>query len=245
MTIDLDVNKAQALLKSAQELRTHWSGLINNVMNFAIVTNVAVWTLFIQAYIWDFRETQYWVHSYLVLASTISIVLLALWRSYTAYLDNSIAHLYPELIYFEGKLSCPPEYGTSAYLKRNLGSAADFLDTMQNVEHKAKVVAQLVDKKLIGGRGHDKINLLVLIVIFILALIIFVFGIFGFPKIGAGAGEQGVVRTELKVLCGFFSICGIVCMAILLTRWQRKPCKQQVQEIVDQVTKSTGDKLRD
>jgi large-conductance mechanosensitive channel len=60
MTIDLDVNKAQALLKSAQELRTHWSGLINNVMNFAIVTNVAVWTLFIQAYIWDFRETQYW-----------------------------------------------------------------------------------------------------------------------------------------------------------------------------------------
>ncbi len=41
-----EIDKVQALLASAQSLRTHWSGAIIQIMNFNIVANVAVWTIF-------------------------------------------------------------------------------------------------------------------------------------------------------------------------------------------------------
>jgi hypothetical protein len=237
MTNDWDVSKIQALLGSAQQLRTHWSSLITHVMNFAILTNVAVWTLFIQAYIGSFRETQIWDHAYLALASTVSIVLLFLWRWYTKYLDSNIAHLYPELIYFEGELSCPSRYGTSAYLKRNLGKAGGCLHKITDYKQKAEVVARLVEKKLMGGRAHDIINWLILALVVILALIVFGLGIFEFPRIGGGATEHGLVRCELKWLCGIISIVGIVGMILLLATGQRKPSKKRMQAIITQVMK--------
>lgn len=245
MTGGFDVNKAEALLGSSQELKMHWSGLIVNVMYFTIVALVAVWTLFIQFHLGDFKEAHVWNHAYLVLASTISILLLALWRWYTKYLDANIAHLYPELIYFEGKLSCPSQYGTSAYLKRNLGSAGDRLNEITDVEQKAEVVAHLVKKNLIGDRGHLTINLIAFGVNVLAFIIVFGFGIFECLPIGGGVPESVVLRAELKWLCGIFSVGGTIGMMALLFTWPRKPCELQIQEIITKVTKHTEDKPQD
>jgi len=126
--------------------------------NYDQVEQLPDWSMVKWSTIWmQTKRRHYWGHSYIAFASTISIVLLVLWRWYTRYLDNGIANLYPELIFFEGKLSCPPQYATSSYLKRNLGSAGDLLDPL-SFEQKSQVVAQLVKEKRIGDRGHAVIN---------------------------------------------------------------------------------------
>jgi hypothetical protein len=237
--MDLDTSKAQALLGSAQGLRTHWSGLITSIMNFTIVTNVAVWTLFIPIYITFFKETQTWAHAYLAVAATISTLLLAIWRTYTNYLDHNIVNLYPELIFFEGQLSCPHKYGTSGYLERVLGNAGKFLSSEEiSIKVKCDVIKDLIEHKFIGGRGHRCINWLTLVATIILTLIVFLFGM-GLLKIGAGAGEQGFIRPWLMWVFGGLSIIGIILMIRLLVVGQRNPCQQLVDNIVLKHTKSS------
>lgn len=235
MVGDFNETKAQALLGSTQALRMHWSGLITQVMNFAILTNVAVWTFSLQAYIDIFNREQFWAHSYIAAASTISIVLLVLWRWYTHYLDNTMCDLYPDLVFFEGKLSCPPQYGTLAYLKSSLGDIGKLLDTVPN-EQRPQVIRELVKDKLMGGRGHTVINSLTLAAVIFLALLIFGLGILGFWKIGFGATEQGIVRLDLKWICGIISIGGIISMIVLLAIWQHKPSEPQLKNIIRRIT---------
>ncbi len=192
----------------------------------------------------NFDDKQFWDHSYLALASTISIVLLVAWRGYTRYLDSSIAHLYPEMVYFEGRLSCSSKYGTVAYLKRNLGVAGKFLsDSNLTYENKADIVAKLVSNRLISGRGHFKIDLISLGLVLLLAFIVFGLGIFGFPQIGGGVQEQGIVRYELKWIFGSLSGFGVVIMVYLLATRHKKPSKQQIGNISKELgipTKSTS-----
>ena len=96
-------------------------------------------------------------------------------------------------------------------------------------------------KRKIGGRGHAAINWLTFGIVILLAFVVFGLGIFGFPQVGYGAGEQGIVSPALKVICGILSGCGVAGMIVLLLTWQRKPDNQQIQEIIDQVTKSEGE----
>ncbi len=200
MSDDLDVNKAQTLLKSAHDLRMHWSGHIIQIMYFTIIALLAVWTLNAQVYMQEYNSVGFWYHAYLANAAVVSIVLLIIWRLYTKRLDNGIAHLYPELIYFEGILSCPSEYGTNAYLERNLGKAGEKLNSITDFKIKADVVKQLVDKKRIGGRLHNYINWTVLVIIAICVFIVLGLGIFECPKIVAGAVDQGSQRYRFKWL---------------------------------------------
>lgn len=234
MSKDLSTKEAQALLVSAQALRTHWSSLITHIMSFAILTNVAVWTFFLQAYFGNFQEYGAWAHSYIASASTISIALLVIWRWYTQYLDNNIVQLYPELVYYEQQLSCPSQYGTSGLLKRVLGSVGNFLLEDRTAEQKAYIIGQLVNRKLIGGRGHGFINWLTLAAIVSLAFIVFGLGIFEL-EVGVGAAEQGFVRLGVKIVAGVISGLSVVGMVILLIRGQRNPCEQQVQNIITRV----------
>ena len=232
MVSDDDSNKVSALLASTQQLRTHWSGLIINIMGFTIVANLAIWSFFIQPYITIFNATEYWEHSYLAFASTVSLVLLFLWRLYTRKLDLGVANLYPDLIYFEGELSCPPDYGISGYLKRELGDAGDFLQSNDlTSEQKSKVASRLVKERLIGARGHKIINWITLLMMLVLVWIVFSLGIFELGE----ANEHGIVRTNFKIICGIFSGFSFIGMVVLMLRWPRKPCEGQVEKFIDDV----------
>lgn len=231
----LHIDSARALLTSTQALRTHWSGLIINLMYLVILLNLANWTIFMQMYFSVFRENGVWDHSYIAFASTITVVSLTFWRWHTKQIDDGIARLYPEFIYFEGALSCPPQFATSRYLQqpRALGDAGEFLqrDTL-TYGQKAEVLGTLVDKRLVGARLHDKINWFALSVTVIMTIIIFGLGIFGLFQIGGGAMEQGIIRPELKWICGTLSILSIVLLGRIIVKRQRTPSKRQVEDII-------------
>ncbi len=234
-----DSNKVSALLASTQQLRTHLNGLIYNIIGFTIIANLAVWTLFLQPYITHFTQEQTWDHSYLAFASTISLVLLFLWRLYTRYLDLVIANLYPDFIYFEGKLSCPSDYGTSGFLKRELKDAGNFLQSGDlTSEQKAKVASHLVNRRLSGSRGHGITNWITLLIMVGLVWIIFSLGIFEFWHLGYGANEHGIVRPDFKLICGIIGLGALIGMIILIIVWPKKPSKEQVGKIVRDTTKT-------
>jgi len=78
-------------------------------------TYVAVWTLFLKAF---FESGGRWEN--VAFGIMISSVLLGLWRLNIRRVDGALANLYPDLIVAEGVLKISPEYGTIAYLSRDV-----------------------------------------------------------------------------------------------------------------------------
>lgn len=234
MTDNNDTSKAQALLSSSQTLRTHWSSSINQLMSFNIVTNIAVWTLLIEPYLKIYQDTQIWCHSYLALAATISVVLLALWRWYTYYLDTQIVNLYPEFVYYEGVLSSPDDLGTSGQITRNWGNSIKEKYHELTKEQKVQVIKKLISNKLIGARGHSVINVITLILmVALITIITFGCGIFDFIKLGYGAQEIGIVRPFLKIIAGGMSLLSCLVVVILLCIQPHDPTDFQINSIID------------
>jgi hypothetical protein len=149
----MNSQQAQAMIASTQRLRTHWSKVITNHLTLSLTINVALWSYFIKSFVESPMKNDDERVVFLVAASGISSILLGLWRLYTRYIDGAIAQLYPDFIYFEGKLDVPKGRGTCGYLLKELPIIKIvFDDNSLDLEGKVYCIDRLVNLKKIGDR---------------------------------------------------------------------------------------------
>ncbi len=164
----MEKDDARALLQSTQLLRIHWSSVITTHLGYAIVTNVAVWSYFAKVYV----DSSLGQPLFIGVAAAISSFMLGLWRLYTRHIDNHIAQLYPELLFYEGLLGVPSEYSTSRYLMKAVGRVDRILslpDEGLTRDKKREGITKLVESKHIGRRAHKWLDhgvLLAIVVMF-------------------------------------------------------------------------------
>jgi len=159
MQNDISSENARALLQSTQQLRIHWSSVIVNLINYVILLNIGIWTIFGKGYIDSLDCPGHKKPLYIVLASFLSSLSLLLWRLYTHYLDYNITRLYPDFLFYERALNIPSDYGTGRYLKE-LISKIDHSLPMSELKYRKTLIAELIEKRHSGSRGHWLLDLI-------------------------------------------------------------------------------------
>jgi len=212
---------ARALLQSTQQLRIHWSGVINTHIGYVITINVAIWSYFLKSYI-DSSNPKH-----IVIAAAISAITLGLWRLYTHYIDNHIAGLYPDLLLYESILSVPPNHGTSGYLIRAVPEVKRILDSDLTTEQKIKGISKLVNSKRIGTRGHLVFDCLALILVILLGIA---------AGIAASSSQNCLLAIFFLIIMAFV----FVLILIGLCFYQRKPSEKLIEEILSELKENEG-----
>jgi hypothetical protein len=140
-------------------------------MGYAIVLNVGIWSYFLKAYVDSSAMPGREQPLYIGVASALSSIAIMLWRLYTRYVDNYIAGLYPDFLFFEGVLSTPTTSGTSRYLMKAVPIVSRILtNSGLTPEQKLKGISRLVSLKHIGRRGHFWLDFCSLMLILIMAV---------------------------------------------------------------------------
>ena len=217
------------LLRSTQQLRTHWSSAIIRLMGYAIALNTAIWTYLLKSYVESGVEMTEAKSKYIVLAAASSAMILGLWRLYTHYIDNRIAGLYPDFIFYEGILSVPYSYGTSRYLSENV-SGVDIILSDKDLTYvqKSKAIMILVKSKHIGRRGHLAIEIFSLVVVVTMFLISLV----------ASISSQSV-QSPLNIICFFLMAIGILFISLSMFFYQRNPSEELIKGVVPSLKQDT------
>lgn len=219
MQDDIDTDNTKALLQSAQQLRIHWSGFIPAFTGYTIIITIGIWSFFLKSYV-DNISNQFG-SIYILLASALSALVLGFWRFYAHHLDHHIAGLYPELLYYEGKLSIPAEYGTMGYLIREKIPFLENILSDKNLtlEQKSQGIKELVERKRIGNRGqkfHDYPILLILFIFFIINIFILISDLGSYKITGA------VITIIGFIMGGIFLYKAMWC-------FQRDPSKTDIK----------------
>jgi len=213
-------NDAGALLQSTQQLRAHWSGVINTHIGYVITINVAIWSYFLKSYIDPSTSNP----MYIVIAAAISAITLVVWRLYTHYIDNNIAGLYPDLLLYESILSVPPNHGTSGYLIRAVPEVKRILDSDLTTEQKIKGISRLVNSKRIGTRGHSAFDYLALILVVLLGIV----------------AEIAASSSQKCLLAIFFLIMVFVYILSWLCFYQREPSEKLIDKVLSEIKENEG-----
>ena len=215
---------ARALLQSAQQLRTHWSGVIVTHIGYAIMINVAIWSYFLKSYFDSLAVPGKAQPSYIVIAAALSAILLGLWRLYTRYIDNHIAGLYPDFLLYEGTLSVPSDHGTSGYLIRAIPRVKPILELTP--EQKLKGIKILVESKRIGRRGHLAIDVCVFFILLGMSAVSFLL--------------RDELQCSVAIACFIGIGIGFLCFVIGFFRYQRNPSKGFIEKIQAKLKKNGG-----
>lgn len=213
-----------SLLNLAQQQSMHWSTMITTLMGFIIVLNGALWSYFLIEYITG-DATQ---PTLMCIPSAISAVTLGLWRLYTRYLDNQIAHLYSEILYYEVMLSTPHNSGVSGYLCRHVPFIESIITSKLEPLKKAEAIESLAKAKRIGNRGHALIDLGVLgFIVFTL-----VASVFAFWWVFIHKGNNLELYNGLGyVVCLILILFGILLVFFALHN-QRNPSRDLITKVI-------------
>jgi len=236
MQNDISPENARALLQSTQQLRTHWSGVIVNLINYVIVLNVGIWTIFGKGYIDSLATPCNKQPSYIVLAAFLSSLSLFLWRLYTHYLDNQIAELYPDFLLYEEVLGVPYGHGTKEYLSKNVPFLEEhvFLNHHLKSDEKLDVVKKLIEKKRVGCRGHNVIDIIALAAIFLMLVSSVIFGFNSINKV--------LFRFDIAYYV-FIIIGTIILWLCYLCYFQKDPTEKFIDDTV-KLVKEQNDKSK-
>lgn len=222
----MNANGAEALLQSTQQLRTHWSGVIDTRVGYIMVANVAIWSYFLKAYIDSLATLSQPL--YILLATTLSAILLGLWRRDTHHIDNGITSLYADFVLCEGVLSVPPEHGISGYLIRNVSENLGLIleDTDLTPKERAKGILILFDRKRIGDRGNSKDDRHTLLILLVMCAV-------SIP-----------LQTELLSLFTVLCYVGIIIgFALIRYAWQtsqKDPSEEDIKNILSELKGNKG-----
>lgn len=216
----MEPENARSLLQLTQQLRTHWSGIITTHIGYAVVINVAIWSYFVKAYIDSLSGTAAGQPLYIGVASSLSSILLMLWRFYTRYIDSNIAGLYPDFLLCEGILSVPIAHGIGGYLMRAVPAVSPILlDKGLTPEEKQEGIAKLVKSKRIGRRGHLWFDVCTLFLI-----------------LGMFVASVALLRHQLNhpitVACLIGIGIGFIFTLLQFFFYQREPSRELVNEIL-------------
>lgn len=141
----------RARLAIANQIRASTSGAIVNLHGFVVGANAVVWSSLTVAYISLGGALPILV----IIGSVVSAITIGLWRLYVQYLDNQITSLYPEIVLYEAMLPPIPRLtGIRAHLVFNCPNLRNVFEANLAPEQQAQVVENLVNRRLIGYRGH-------------------------------------------------------------------------------------------
>jgi len=235
---ELSLEDVRALLNSAQQQRLHWARTITMLIGFVVVLNAGLWSYFLIEYI----KVDGALPSYILVPSAVSVITLGLWRIYTRYIDNHIASLYPELVYYEARLSVPPEMGISGYLIRNVPHIEAIIKRAVPPDKKREAIACLVKRNRVGSRGHDKIERTTLgfITITLIASILSLWRVWDSIKIMLASVELSLESVAL-LLTIFYSACfvgiflGLALVLFAKLSNQRNPEEGLVKKILKEL----------
>ena len=217
---DMEREDAQALLASTQQLRTHWSGVITSHFSLSLTINVAIWSYFVTSYIGSIKNGLDKEPIFLYVASSLSSLLLGLWRLYTRHIDDHIANLYPDFLMCEGILKVPADRGTGGYLIKAVPGLDRLLNEELSLENKVKAISRIIKLKRVGDRGHFKINLFTLLAIILMFFLSFLL---------MSPFEANSFKYEFLLLLG--NLFGLIFIFVAMKSFQRNPCDRQVEDL--------------
>ena len=224
MPRQLSEPNARALLSWAQQERLHRSTMITTVMGFIVIINVAMWSYFLPQYIAYGGGSP----TYILIPSFVSAITLAGWRHYTHLLDNQIARLYSELVYYQARLSIPPNFGIGGYLVNNVKHLEGIIDGGLSATNKSKAIEILVKSKRIGRRGQSLIDSFTSIFIAVTLII----SLISLCRVASTIEEQ-FVPLYIVLLSGI--VVGLALAIAPLACYHRNPSEKDVNKALEEL----------
>ena len=248
---DIKEENARTLLGIVEQRRQHWSTAISTLNGFAVTVILAIWTFFIKSFVDDSSylnssgntvKGQPFAFSYIVFASGLSCVVFIFWRWYAKYLDINIASLYPEIMSYESILGVKSDTGISGYILNNIfknkinGNRRSDIEEL-NDEQRISLANQLVDVKRIGTRGHQKIDNLCLIAIFLFFVIIGIDFLYTWENglLGKMFEFYNYPLLFLKFMGYLLIIVGLVGEILIIINYQREPGKRLLEKMLNNI----------
>lgn len=247
MKTQISDDNIRTLLTLAEQQRMHWSTMINTILGFVIVANVGIWTYALSNYFRSLSSQPLIMPqpSYIWIGTAASAISLGLWRLYTRYLDNKIAAIYPDIIYYESQLFGNPLdrfNGLHGYLLREVFSKIDcHLLLRLYIElpayRKSNAIRRLAEIKRIGDRGHKNFDLATLSIIILLLIpcsllsLMYAYGNNRLSQI-IWYLQRNVLFILFYIGCSALIIIGILLVVLALTRYQRTPNNTHIASVV-------------
>lgn len=227
MSRELSQDNIRSLLNSAQQQKHHRSAMITTLMGFVFILNGGLWSYFLIEYIKVAGEQP----TLFLIPSAVSAISLGGWRIYTRYLDNQLASLYSELIFYEARLSAPYDFGESGYLIRNVPRVKPILESELQPEKKSKAIAILAESKHIGSRGHDTIEIVTLCFI-VLTLVGSLLSLWWIKE------RLEFPYVTVYFVCLMAIVVGFALVLVSLCSHQRNPSTKLVADILEELRQS-------
>lgn len=236
MTISAVENEnARALLAGLYQQRLHWSTMITTLMGFTLAGNAAIGT-FIGSYIAQGAGRP----AFYLVAAAVSAIMVGFWRFYSRYLDDSVAHLYPEIFAYERKLGVPNSAGIWRYLSDNIKSIRIISDDARfNIDKTYIALDYLARNKKMGRRGHILFDIASIVyVVFLIGMGVFALRYsYEFNKWSFIIEESGKVSANYNFI--FYSICGLLMLISLIFIiveffvFQRAPSQNDIDKAIN------------
>jgi len=166
---DENLENIRVFYQTAQQRRTHLSGVIVNLIGFTISANVLIWSILGEAFVKSPKNNIQNRHWYIFIGAILSSISVFLWRWYTHYLDKQIMEdVYPSLAFYEAKLKIPEDLSTWAGVINKALSKEKNHDTylqamLLRPDQRKNAVRYLIKEKCYGCRGHNTINIITII----------------------------------------------------------------------------------
>jgi len=228
-----ELENSRVLLQNREQIRKHWSGLIINLTGFLVVAIAAVLS-FITTYVFDNLDDFSKIYSAFIITVGLCSTAVGFIRWYIRSVDNQIVRIYPSILRYEQMLGVPVDEGILEYLLTHWGKSKN--DKQELITHfsslnndeRVSVLKALINKRRMGGRGHEIIDLIFLIVIASLAVLLVCL----FVKID-------IDPPVLLVITGFFLIiAGWLLVHRAYSKYQRKPTKEDIECAISEVLAS-------
>jgi len=228
-----ELENIRVLLQNREQLRRHWSGLIINLTGFLVVGIAAVLS-FITTFVFNNLDDFSKVYSAFIVTVGLCSTAVGFIRWYIRSVDNQIVRIYPSILRYEQILGVSDDEGILEYLLTHWGkdqkikqeSLTSFLTL--NDDERVSVLKILINKGRMGGRGHEIIDLIFLIVIALLAVLL-----------GCLFLKSDIDFPILLVITGFLLIiAGWILVYRAYSKYQRKPKKEDIECAINEVITS-------
>jgi len=219
-----ELENSRALLQNREQLRRHWSGLIINLTGFLVVAVAAILS-FITSYAFDNLDDFSKVYSALLITAGLCSTTVGFIRWYIRSIDNQIARIYPSILRYEQILGVPGDEGIIEYLLTHWGKdkkeKQELLTSFSNLNNDERVLVlkTLTDKKLLGGRGHEIIDLILLYAIGITTVVL----AYLFICVAAD------IPTTLAVIGFLLMMLGLIVECLAYYNYQRNPQEEDIE----------------
>jgi hypothetical protein len=231
-----DFENLRVFYQNAQNRRIHLSQIIVTNIGYAITLTVAIWGFFgkgcLDAMASQSVQQRKWGPWYLFVAALLSSIVVILWRWYTQYLDNTMVDdAYPKIVFCECELKVNDlltmwRHFVEKHTSKGSGSSKEKELMELSSTERMKFVSELSKHKRYGCRGHNTINLIAFLCLFVVWTVSLCLG---------------YRNTILLVLSVFGLVLFLAILAVIVFNYgQLDPSSDDLKYAIDQVRSSSN-----